>query len=139
MKLSELAQNLKQFIRTPSKFPITLTLLTSPFAALFAYLSGSSNVGCATLTVSSAEFLGLKLRNMIYDQPYELKQSSKEWLAEEDGEFSAESYAEYFTSFLNPDAYRHPIIFGRAMFAKMKTNEAKIEQQREENKKHKLL
>lgn len=138
MKFSDLINAVQKFIRAPSKFPLTFTLLTSPFAALIAYFSGSSNVGCAALKASTALFVGINVRNKVYDQPYTLDHDNSQWLAEEDGQLSATSYSDYLIDLFNPDAWRHPIIFGRAMFGEMKKNEERIEKNKE-NQKMKLL
>ncbi len=134
MNFSDLSKNIQQFFRAPSKFPITLTLLTSPLAALIAYFSGTSNVGCTALKASTSLFVGLNLRNTIYDQPYTPHHSYSTILAEDEGIESATSYSDYFINLFNPDAWSHPIIFGRAMFCEMKKNEERIEAKKQSEK-----
>ncbi len=138
MEITIVLRKIKQFVNRPSKFPAITTLITSTFTAFVTYWRQDSKFLDIPLIGGLFLYFGLELRNSIYNKPYQTSSSNKEFLAEEDGELSAQSYIEYLTSFFNPDAYRHPIIFGRAMFAKMNEKENKESVEEELERKVKL-
>ena len=116
--------NFFTFIHTPSRTPIGTGIAVGALAAIgAATLSGFAMFGVA-LGAAMLTFGVLRARNILYKNRQEYPWKDSHSAADKAGRAAAKSYINYGKSFLNMNAWRHPIRFGASMHNQMKSDRA---------------
>ncbi len=123
-----ISNRLNNFLKAPSKHPITLGFI----GAVVAFGAGMSAPVIGL--VAGAIFVGLKVRQRLYDKALEHRPSkpnpcepvSNAFKADWEGK-KAITWTAYFKSCATVNNWRHPIIFGAAMMHKIDKEEKKAQ------------